>query len=186
MDSYLDFTVLPDPEIGEAHLLNGLFGKLHLRLANDQNAAQLGVSFPKALGSKLGLGSVLRVHGTNGGLKPLLEPTWLGGLVGHLVEPRVVTVPSTAKYCAVRRVQAKSNIERLRRRQMKRHGIDLTEATKRLPDGLEERIDLPWLQLRSASTGQGFRLFLRQELSAQAEGRFNAYGLSSSATVPWF
>lgn len=52
----------------------------------------------------------------------------------------------------------------------------------------EARTDLPWLNLRSLSTGQSFRLFIRhgELLSAPVVGMFSTYGLSATATVPWF
>lgn len=50
----------------------------------------------------------------------------------------------------------------------------------------EARTDLPWLNLRSLSTGQSFRLFIRhgELLSAPVVGMFSTYGLSATATVP--
>jgi len=52
----------------------------------------------------------------------------------------------------------------------------------------EVRTDLPWLNLRSLSTGQSFKLFIRHGdlLSTPVSGMFTTYGLSATATVPWF
>jgi CRISPR-associated endonuclease Csy4 len=51
-----------------------------------------------------------------------------------------------------------------------------------------ERLSLPWLEVRSTSTGQRFRLFIDQEIrpGPPVPGRFSPYGLSARATVPWF
>jgi CRISPR-associated endonuclease Csy4 len=88
----------------------------------------------------------------------------------------------------VRRVQAQSSADRIRRRQMKRHGWTEEEARARIADSVEQQLALPYLTLRSQSTGQHFRLFI-DHLPCQpapVAGPFNAYGLSSTATIPWF
>ena len=71
---------------------------------------------------------------------------------------------------------------------MKRHGLDETQARERILDSAAEKVDLPFVQLQSRSTGQTFRLFLSldPEQSAPTPGDFNAYGLSRNATIPWF
>ena len=52
----------------------------------------------------------------------------------------------------------------------------------------QEQTDLPWINLRSLSNGQPFRLFIRHGdiLAVPVGGEFSNYGLSSTATVPWF
>jgi CRISPR-associated endonuclease Csy4 len=52
----------------------------------------------------------------------------------------------------------------------------------------QEQTDLPWINLRSLSNGQSFRLFIRHGdiLAFPVGGEFSNYGLSSTATVPWF
>jgi len=71
---------------------------------------------------------------------------------------------------------------------MKRHGLDETQARERIPDSAAETLHLPFVQLRSGSTGQTFRLFLclGPAQPTPVSGEFNAYGLSQNATVPWF
>ena len=48
--------------------------------------------------------------------------------------------------------------------------------------------DLPFLQVKSASTGQHFRLFVEHgQLQEQScSGGFSLYGLSATTTIPWF
>jgi CRISPR-associated endonuclease Csy4 len=80
----------------------------------------------------------------------------------------------------------KSSIERIRRRQMHRHGWSEEEALRRLPDREPLALGLPFLNVASGSTGQRFKLFIAQaKVETPASGVFNAYGLSGSATVPW-
>jgi CRISPR-associated endonuclease Csy4 len=97
-------------------------------------------------------------------------------------------VPADAVQRSLRRVQAKSSPERLRRRQMRRHGLTEQHARERVPDSAAELLTLPCGVRARASTGQSFPLYLRlgpAESTAQV-GTFNAYGLSTSATTPWF
>lgn len=71
---------------------------------------------------------------------------------------------------------------------MRRKGETYEQAAKAIPDGIEQQPDLPYVQLRSASTGQRFCLFLAlgDPEPNPVLGSFNAYGLSNTATLPWF
>ena len=113
---------------------------------------------------------------------------WLTGMRDHVRTTAVLAVPSNVAHRAVSRVQAKSNPDRLRRRQMRRHGIDAAEALVRVPDTAAERLDLPYLHLRSHSTAQPFRLFIRHGALREnaTAGTFGTYGLSATTTIPWF
>ncbi len=62
------------------------------------------------------------------------------------------------------------------------------QAQQRIAQGKDRRSHLPFLHLKSLSTGQCFRLFIRHsELQTMpVSGLFSSYGLSDTATVPWF
>ena len=66
--------------------------------------------------------------------------------------------------------------------------VSLEEAARRIPDEVAQRTDLPFIQLKSSSTGQHFRLFVEHGALQEhaTPGAFSLYGLSSTATVPWF
>lgn len=187
MDHYLDIRLRPDPEAAPATVMDVLFGKLHLALAG-RPTGNIGVSFPGAVPDRAGLGGVLRLHGTAAVLGELMGTRWLAGLLDHVEAGPIAVVPAGAAHRVVRRVQTKSNAERIRRRQMRRHGYDAAQARERVPDTVERSLTLPYLNLRSASTAQVFRLFIEQGpvQTTPMTGGFSAYGLSSSATVPWF
>jgi CRISPR-associated endonuclease Csy4 len=97
-------------------------------------------------------------------------------------------VPADAPHRTVRRRQFKTNADRLRRRRMRRKGETAEQAAAAIPDSVERTPDLPYVQLRSASTGQPFCLFIEQKegQGAAGQGGFNTYGLSLGASVPWF
>lgn len=187
MDHYIDLQVRPDPEFPISQLLSALAVKLHRALVG-LKADDIGVSFPHHRAKDAGLGDILRLHSSQMRLQQLMQTHWLTGMADHVEISDILPVPATVQHRIVRRVQAQSNVERIRRRQMKRHSLTEEEARQRIPDAVEQRLDLPWLTLRSQSTGQNFRLFIEHLPCQQktASGNFNTYGLSSTATVPWF
>ena len=130
----------------------------------------------------------MRLHGSLGVLSTLLESDWLTGMRDHIELTSPALVPATAKHRSVVRVQVKSSPERLRRRLMRRQNIDAQTAILRIPDESARLTYLPFIQLRSTSTGQNFRLFIEHGAiqSIAVAGAFNAYGLSQGATIPWF
>ncbi|MEH6500947.1 MAG: type I-F CRISPR-associated endoribonuclease Cas6/Csy4 [Pseudoalteromonas distincta] len=185
MDHYIDLNLLPDPEFPAPILMNALFSKLHRVLAQ-VNSTEIGVSFP-AIGARH-MGNTLRLHGSKTALENLMKQTWLTGMRDHCDASEVRQVPEDAGHCRLQRVQAKSNAERLRRRYQKRHPDESPEAVaKVIPDASEKRLELPYVRLKSQSTGQDFPLFIRQErVDAEQVGAFNTYGFSQMATVPMF
>ena len=188
MDHYLEIKLLPDPEFAPTVLMNALFAKLHRGLV-DLNSTRIGVSFPglKSEPKQRSLGDRLRLHGDADDLQQLMALPWLSGMNDHTAVSELASVPPQAGVCTVRRVQAKSSPARLRRRLMRRRGIGEEAARERIPDALAERLDLPFVTLKSRSTEQTFLLFIDQQpVSQTVAGAFNHYGLSRIATVPWF
>ena len=184
---YIDITLRHDPEISAAHLLNALYAKLHRALV-ELGSGDVGVSFPRAAERGQHLGDVLRLHGSELALGRLSAMPWLQGMRDHVASNPVAPVPPGCQHRVIARVQAKSSPERLRRRQIRRHGLTAAEALDRIPDTARETLALPYLDVHSASTGQRFRLFVRQgpPQADAVEATFSAYGLSDTATVPWF
>lgn len=187
MDHHVDIDVRPDPEFAASQLMSALYTKLHRALVA-QGATNIGVSFPGFDLTPPHLGMRLRLHGELAALSTLLASDWLMGMRDHVALTPPTRVPVDARHRVVRRVQVKSSPERLRRRLMRRHDIDEHEARQRIPDEAAHFTSLPFVQLRSTSTSQTFRLFIDHgPLQPSAvSGDFNAYGLSQEATIPWF
>ena len=187
MDHYVDIELRPDPEFPAHQLMSALYAKLHRALVV-QSRTDIGVSFPDVEAQTPWLGTRLRLHGRLEALLALLDSDWLTGMHDHVVLIPPKRVPGNAQSRTVGRVQVKSSPERLRRRLMRRHAIDEYQARERVPDEAARFIRLPFLQLRSTSTGQTFRLFIEHgPIQPDAvPGNFNAYGLSQGATIPWF
>jgi CRISPR-associated endonuclease Csy4 len=190
MDAYLEWQVRPDPEVLPPEVLSQVMQRLHQQLTRSAER-RVGVSFPEHAASsfRCSLGRRFRLHGPASTLEALADGRWLGPARDHLVSGGLQAIPAVVLgHRVVSRVQAKSNVERLRRRQMKRKGLTHDEAIAAVPDQARETLPLPYVELRSASTGQTFPLFVRHG-PVQAwpvAGDFGAYGLSPTATVPWF
>lgn len=184
---YIDIHLRRDPEFPAHQLLSALYAKLHRALV-ELKADTLGVSFPAYALQPVSLGSHLRIIGPLPEVAALMALPWLAGMRDHLQISPAAPVPHGATHRRLVRVQAKSSPERLRRRQMKRHGISAEEAKDRIPDSAAEQLGLPFVLMRSASTGQSYRLFLSMvEVPAAIElGDFNCFGLSASRSIPWF
>lgn len=187
MDHYIDIHLRPDPDFVPSMLMNALFSKLHRALV-DNPALVIAVSFPEYSLSPLGLGSHLRLHGQQQSLASLQNTQWLAGMRDHVACKDVQAVPNNAQHIFVRRAQAKSNTERLVRRYAKRKGISEDEARMQYQAVKPEKLRLPFVTLNSQSSGQRFSLFIQQTKSQESlqAGDFNRYGLSQTATVPWF
>lgn len=187
MDHYIDITVLPDPEFPATTLMNALFAKLHRGLV-DHGGRDIGVSFPEVVQSKRTLGQRLRLHGTSASLERLMGIGWMQGMRDHVIIDPKRPVPADALHRVVRRVQAKSSPERMRRRLMTRRQIGQEEARAGIPDNVAKRLHLPYVEVASRTTGQQFKLFIEHLPThpTATAGTFGAYGLSPNATVPWF
>lgn len=184
---YIDLTVVPDAETAAPALLGVLYDKLHQRLVQ-LRADTIGVSFPQYSVIPRTLGGTLRVHGPEAALQALLATEWLGGVRDHVRATAILIVPANAQHRLVTRRQFKTNVDRLRRRRMRRKQETAEQAALAIPDTAERTPNLPYAHLRSLSTGQRFCLFvsLGPPLPGPIPGRFNAYGLSQGGTIPWF
>ncbi len=185
MDYYLDIIVLPDPEFKEAVLMNALFSKMHRAFVEIDNTS-IGVSFPEFRDKSLG--NRLRLHGSQEKLSQFMEMHWLKGLRDYILKTEIQPIPQNNQHRLVNRVQAKSSVERLYRRSIAKGWLTSEKAYERLSSIKAQRLKLPFIKLRSSSTQQEFCLFIRHEAlrNKASSGKFNTYGLSSEATIPWF
>jgi CRISPR-associated endonuclease Csy4 len=187
MVSYLELQLLPDPEFPATTLMNALFAKLHRGLVSS-GEGRIGISFPDVERKAGGLGSRLRLHGQAADLERLMSLNWLQGMRDHLSITPISAVPAQASHRVVRRVQAKSSPERERRRLIARKGITPDAALLAIPDSEAQSLQLPYVVLSSQSTQQQFRLFIEHLplRDSAVPGSFNAYGLGTEASIPWF
>ncbi len=183
MNFYCDIKVLSDPEASEPVLINNLVAKLH-RVLVQQKSDNIGISFPSV---NKNLGNIMRLHGEEESLSKLLQTNWLHGLRDYCSVSECLSVPEQCQYRIVKRLQKKSANNK-RKRSIAKGWLTEQEAAERIRDELQVWLKLPFVQLKSSSTGQQIKLFIEHgELLAElVEGDFNTYGLSKTATVPWF
>ena len=186
MDHYVDIQVLHDPEFLETTLMNELFSKLH-RALGKHGQGKIGVSFPDHGKTSKTLGARIRLHGSKEVLEEFMQTQWITGMTDYCRVSAVRPVPPQTSFCTVRRVQVKSAYNK-RKRSVAKGWLDESEAQKRIPDSQQRMLDLPYAQLRSLSNGSMMRVYIEHSKPVQQSvtGSFSAYGLSSTATVPWF
>jgi CRISPR-associated endonuclease Csy4 len=185
MEYYKEITLLQDPEFKETLLMNILFSRLHIALA-EQGQGKVGISFPHFDKT---LGNTIRLHGSSHALKRIEELKWLKGLDDYISDSDILSVPENCKFRVVKRVQTKSSVERLYRRSVKKGWLTEAEAEIEIQKKKDKKIKYPFVQVKSQSTGKQFPLFIVHEeiKDTPQNGKFSAYGLSeANATIPWF
>ncbi len=187
MEYYINIHIHPMAELADAHILNTLYAKLHLQLAT-LDMTSIGVSFPEVNNKKHTLGRCLRLHGNKTDLETLISTRWMDRLHDYATASALRPIPEDTQYRIVKRVQVKSSPERLRRRAMKRHGLTEQQAKEKIPDSITKKTTLPFINMQSSSTSQRFKLFIQHDKiqNKPTTGPFSAYGLSQTATIPWF
>lgn len=207
---YQEITCLPDHEISVGFVMGKVMDALHLGLVNlaaGSLQCPIGLSFPEyrdrvataddkepgddssqvprspPIGSKIRLFSRqeedLQRLGLSGQLERFSDYVHWTSL--RLLERKV------SKYATYDRRQPKSSRERLVRRQMKRKGLSESEARELYATFEPRDPRLPYLNMRSHSTGQRFRLYVERQLAEEADAWcFSTYGLSRSSSVPEF
>lgn len=183
MDYYLNIKINPDAEMRENVLLNKIYTKLHKALSM-LKSTDIGISFPN---HKLKLGDVLRIHSHNPRLEELQAMNWLGGLTGYCDVSDIMTIPSNVKHRVISRKQANMTAAKLRRL-IKRGTISVDQANQYKSKMFMQGLDNPYLELESSSNGHIHRRYIQfgEFLDKPIEGDFDAFGLSKTATIPWF
>jgi len=183
MQHYIDIQLKPDAEMRENVLLNKVYTKLHKALF-DLNSNSIGVSFPEY---KIKLGKTIRVHGEQAMLNDLQGLNWLGGLSGYCNVSDILIVPENCKHRIISRKQANSTEAKLRRL-IKRGSIKTEEIKSYKAKMFSQGLDNPFVELESGSNGHKHRRFIEfgHILENALAGEFDKFGLSKTATIPWF
>ena len=204
MKSYLEITLLPNPEVGVNFLWSKVFQQIHLGLVeiqDDQGQAPIGLSFPEyVIGEKYSvLGSKLRLFANDeAGLKQFDAVKWLARLSDYVHCTSIRPVPEKiVGYAIYQREQPKTNPERLARRYARRLAerekraevdADYETALTRCSKRHRQTINSPFIRLKSLSSDNNFCIWVKKvPVAAQSSTtHFSTYGLSSISTVPEF
>ena len=196
MKYYLELTLLDCSDFSLYELWSQLYGQVHLALVEAKNQEQkvsVGVSFPQYRFNpekKIGfLGTKLRLFAqTEEELNQLNIKKWLERLTDYVHVSSIRPIPEgkVTGYAHYQRKQVKTNAERWARHRVKRGDIDFDEALSRYQNVVTTS-DLPFIQLKSLTSGQPFKLFIAKCPAEQSASQvFSTYGLSSESSVPEF
>lgn len=183
MNYYIDIQIQPDAEMRENELLNKVYAKLHKALF-DLQSADIGVSFPDY---KILLGRTLRIHATENRLSELQALNWLGGLSGYCKVSAIKPIPENVQYRTVSRVQSTMSEAKLQRL-IKRKTIAESDIKHYKAKMFQKGLDNAFVELQSTSNKQQYRFYFTfgELCDIATEGEFNQFGLSKTATIPWF
>ena len=183
MDHYINIQLKPDAEMRENVLLNKVYTKLHKALF-DTKASDVAVSFPKY---HVKLGDVVRIHSGKSQLEKLQNINWLGGLSGYCDISSISEIPESSSYRTISRIQTTMSAAKLRRL-IKRGSISEADAKRYKAKIFTQSLDNPYLELESSSNGHKHRRFIEfgDIVSSPVKGQFDQFGLSKTATIPWF
>lgn len=183
MNYFIDIVLLPDSEFKVTVLLNSLYTKLHKALFQ-LKSTNIGVSFPKY---NVTLGNVLRIHGEKSALDDLRELNWIGGMNGYCGIGDISAVPAETKFRIISRVQSTMSNAKLQRL-IKRGSISEEDVNNYKVKMETKMFDKPYVELISSSNGHRHRRYIEfgKLLDMPVKGEFDQFGLSKTATVPWF
>lgn len=199
MKHYQEITLIDQAEISSYFIWSKLYTQLHIALAeikDTNNKVNIGVSFPQYIfeekledkKAKINMGKKLRLFTQDeADLKKLDLKKWLDRLTDYVHITSIREVPENIKsYAIYRRKQVKTNAERLARHRVKRGDIGFDEALARYSN-VVTTTDLPFVQMKSLTSDQMFKLFIEKKNAEQSESQiFSTYGLSSESSVPEF
>ena len=183
MNHYIDVRIKPDAEMRENVLLNKVYIKLH-KAFSELKSNDIGVSFPEY---KILLGCIIRIHGSEKNLQSLQQCNWLGGLIGYCDVSTIQTVPEQVKYRTISRIQSTMSPAKLKRL-LNRGTISEENIKPYKAKMFQKGLDNPYLELESASNGQKHRRYISfgELVDRPSGGSFDHFGLSKTATIPWF
>ncbi|WP_392565791.1 type I-F CRISPR-associated endoribonuclease Cas6/Csy4 [Utexia brackfieldae] len=195
MKYYIEITLIKNTELTVNQLWTRLYTQVHLAFVehkDSQGHTPFGVAFPqyryhqeKKLGS---LGGKLRIFAVTESLLIDLNLTkWLAGLEDMIHYTGIKPVPQVTTFATYQRKQYKTSAERLANHRLKHHNDMTFEQAVIYYTPRLKISDLPYIQLKSLTNQQMFKLFIKKsEVREAVAGNFSSYGLSAAVSVPDF
>jgi CRISPR-associated endonuclease Csy4 len=183
MESYIELQLKPDNEMPLNDLMNRVYSKLHKALY-DLTSHNIGVSFPSY---RITLGNIIRLHSTNYELEKLQNKNWLGGMQSYCDISDILAVPIKTKFRVISRVQSNMTQSKLKRL-MNRSSISEVDVKQYRAKMFTKSLDNPYVEITSCSNGNRYRRFIHfsELIDSPLSGDFDHFGLSKSASIPWF
>jgi CRISPR-associated endonuclease Csy4 len=200
MKYYLDITLLPDAEANLGFLWQKVFQQVHIALVDNKigdNESAVALSIINYGDKDFPLGNQLRLlANTEQALQKLDIHRWLNRLSDYCHIKPIKTVPTdVTQYACFKRKPVKSIEKKAQRRAVHLNKpYDEVLAYLRKENRFEE-CKLPFINVESQQTkkrlelGESpfFLIFIERVLADKlVDGKFDCYGLSKTATVPWF
>jgi CRISPR-associated endonuclease Csy4 len=114
---------------------------------------------------------------------------WLERLLDYVLIADIQEVPKNIEtHVCFSRKQPKMDFMTRVEKQAKRHGVSIEEALNHFKNyDKESLLSLPFVNIYSQTWKQPFPLFIeKRDSSLCVSEKFDTYGLSKQATVPWF
>jgi CRISPR-associated endonuclease Csy4 len=200
MKYYFDITLLPNADANLGFLWQKVFQQVHIALVDNKvgdNESAIALSIVDYGDKDFPLGSKLRLlAGSEDTLVKLDIHQWLKRLSDYCYIKPIKKVPDDIRqYARFKRKPVKS-IEKKAKRRAEHLNKPYAEVLAYLiKEGKTTKCELPYINVESQDTKkrveQGvspqFLLFIERSLfEVPASGKFDCYGLSKTATVPWF
>jgi CRISPR-associated endonuclease Csy4 len=200
MKYYIDITLLPDAEANLGFLWQKVFQQVHIALVDNKvadNESAVALSVVGYGDKPFPLGNKLRLLATSEDILQKLDmQRWLNRLSDYCDISSIKVVPSEInQYARFNRKNVKSLEKKARRRALHLNKSYDEVLAYLIAEGKSIKCKLPFINVESQDTKkreeQGvscqFLLFIEQALfDGPVIGKFDCYGLSKTATVPWF
>lgn len=202
MKFFLDITLLPSGEANLGFLWHKVFQQAHIALVDKKigaNISEVAISIPgynseKSKDRRFPLGNKLRLLAEDETkLKAININKWLERLTDYCHIKSIKQVPeSVKKYAKFSRKNVVAPFKKAQRRaehleKPLSDTIDFMLKEKQL-----QECELPFVYMESQTKTESgkknrFRIFIEREFfDSPVKGTFDCYGLSKTATIPWF
>ena len=200
MKYYLDIILLPDAEANLGFLWQKVFQQVHLALVDNKvadNESAVALSIVGYGDKTFPLGNKIRLLAASEDILQKLDmQRWLNRLSDYCHLSSIKSVPAgVQQHARFNRKNVKSAEKKAQRRAAHLAKPYNEVLAYLIEEGKSKECKLPFINVESQEskkqTAQGvscqFLLFIEQVLFDEAvNGKFDCYGLSKTATVPWF
>lgn len=188
---YQEIILHKSPDLSLNVILEKVFMQLHIAFvkAKKFDGSCYALSFP--LYSETSLGEKIRILSVSEEsfetLKKFLNLTRFADYLYVDKDVKKIIEKEVKGYAQYKRFQIDSSIHQKARRFSSRHEDVSYEQALKIMRRNKSDITLPYVMVKSSSTGQKFSLFIQKNrLDHFVLGSFNSYGLSVSGCVPEF
>ena len=215
MNYYQDLTLIANTEVNLGYIWQKVYQQVHIALVENGydyarkesdgsettlRGSKIAVSFPCYGDKDYPLGNKLRLLAQEQAtLEGLGIEKWLSRLQDYVQIDSIEAVPSSVSFAGFRqkRVKGEKRLEQSLQKKAKHLSDKFGQDFHRILQDLKKKHTfkketLPYIQVESQSSATDertprFKLFIEKfELAEPQQGSFDCYGLSKTATVPWF